>query len=91
MRASDSVGSRSVNISHEAMSSAAKVISSPPRGMSAEEWFNGIAPQLLDLLDGKGERELDRAASFIIGFGILGRKSYGAPGRNIILYFLNQC
>ncbi|TGO46418.1 hypothetical protein BCON_0326g00070 [Botryotinia convoluta] len=80
MKASDSVGSRSVNISHEAMSSASRLLSSPPQGMSAEEWFSGIAPQLFDLLDGKGEREMDKAASYIIGFGILGRKLYGAPG-----------
>lgn len=80
MKASDSVGSRSVNISHEAMSSASRLLSSPPQGMSAEEWFSGIAPQLFDLLDGEGEREMDKAASYIIGFGILGRKLYGAPG-----------
>ncbi|RAL60625.1 hypothetical protein DID88_009943 [Monilinia fructigena] len=80
MKASDSVGSRLVNISHEAMSSASRLLSSPPHGMSAEEWFGGIAPQLLDLLDGKGEKEMDKAASYIIGFGILGRKIYGAPG-----------
>ncbi|QSZ36032.1 hypothetical protein DSL72_007156 [Monilinia vaccinii-corymbosi] len=80
MKASDSVGSRSVNISHEAMSSASRLLSSPPQGMSAEEWFGGIAPQLFDLLDGKGGKEMDKAASYIIGFGILGRKIYGAPG-----------
>ncbi|KAI9645165.1 hypothetical protein NHQ30_005899 [Ciborinia camelliae] len=80
MKASDSVGSRAVNISHEAMSSASRLLSSPPQGMSAEEWFGGIAPQLFDLLDGKGEKEMDKVASYIIGFGILGRKIYGAPG-----------
>ncbi|ESZ93326.1 hypothetical protein SBOR_6307 [Sclerotinia borealis F-4128] len=80
MKASDSVGSRAVNISHEAMSSASRLLSSPPQGMSAEEWFGGIAPQLFDLLDGKGENEMDKAASYIIGFGTLGRKIYGAPG-----------
>lgn len=86
MKASDSVGSRAVNISHEAMNSASRLLSSPPQGMSAEEWFSSIAPQLFDLLDGKGEKEMDKAASYIIGFGILGRKIYGAPGRG--KYFL---
>ncbi|APA15463.1 hypothetical protein SS1G_13388 [Sclerotinia sclerotiorum 1980 UF-70] len=80
MKASDTVGSRAVNISHEAMSSASRLLSAPPHGMSAEKWFGGIAPQLFDLLDGKGEKEMDKAASYIIGFGILGRKLYGAPG-----------
>jgi hypothetical protein len=74
------VGSRSSNISHEALSSASRLLSSPPQFMSPEEWFNGIGPQLLELLDGKGEREMDKAAAYIIGFGILGRKMYGAPG-----------
>jgi hypothetical protein len=48
--------------------------------MSPERWFSGIAPQLFALLQGEGEPEMDRAAAFIIGFGILGRKQYGAPG-----------
>lgn len=48
--------------------------------MLPEDWFNGIAPQLLALLDGEGEPEMDKAAAFVIGFGILGRKQFGAPG-----------
>ncbi|PQE11474.1 putative protein required for cell viability protein [Rutstroemia sp. NJR-2017a BBW] len=76
----ETVGSRSSNISYEALSSASRLLSSPPQSMSPEEWFNGIGPQLLELLDGKGEREMDKAAAYIIGFGILGRKMYGAPG-----------
>jgi hypothetical protein len=78
----ETVGSRSSNISHEALSSASRLLSSPPQSMSPEEWFNGIGPQLLELLDGRGEREMDKAAAYIIGFGILGRKMYGAPGMN---------
>ncbi|KAM3066049.1 hypothetical protein ACMFMG_010613 [Clarireedia jacksonii] len=76
----ETMGSRSSNISHEALSSASRLLSSPPESMSPDEWFNGIGPQLLELLDGKGEREIDKAAAYIIGFGILGRKMYGAPG-----------
>jgi len=49
--------------------------------MEAEEWFRGIAPQLFCLLEGQGELELDHAAAFVIGFGILGRRQYGAPGK----------
>jgi hypothetical protein len=48
--------------------------------MSPTDWFSGIAPQLFSLLDGEGEPEMDKAAAFIIGFGILGRKQFGAPG-----------
>lgn len=48
--------------------------------MSPEKWFFGIAPQLLSLLDGEGEPEMDKASAFVIGFGILGRKQFGAPG-----------
>lgn len=67
-------------ISHEALNAASRLLSSPPSGMPPEKWFSGIAPQLFALLEGEGEPEMDRAAAFIIGFGILGRKQYGAPG-----------
>lgn len=71
---------RGANITHEALNAASRLISSPPVGMAPEDWFNGISPQLLSLLDGDGEPEMDRAAAFIIGFGILGKKQFGAPG-----------
>ena len=76
-------------ISHEALNAASRLLSSPPSGMPPEEWFTGIAPQLFALLEGEGEPEMDRAAAFVIGFGILGRKQYGAPGkfRFILLRF----
>jgi hypothetical protein len=78
---SESVGpGRGSNITHEALNAASRLISSPPVGMPPQDWFNGISPQLLSLLDGDGEPEMDRAAAFIIGFGILGRKQFGAPG-----------
>jgi hypothetical protein len=48
--------------------------------MPPTEWFNGIASQLFSLLDGEGEPQMDKAAAFIIGFGTLGRKQFGAPG-----------
>lgn len=72
--------SRGASISMEALSSASKLISSPPSNMSADTWFSGIAPQLLSLLDGEGGLELIKAASFIIGYGVLGRRQLGAPG-----------
>lgn len=71
---------KGAGISHEALNAASKLLSSPPGGMTAEEWYSGISPQLFALIDGEGEPEMDRAAAFIIGFGILGRKQYGAPG-----------
>lgn len=68
------------SISLEALDSASKLISSPPSGMSPDAWFAGIAPQLLELLDGQGGLEMVKASSYIIGYGILGRREYGAPG-----------
>ncbi|TVY34600.1 hypothetical protein LSUB1_G008554 [Lachnellula subtilissima] len=67
-------------ISHEALNAASRLLSSPPGGMAPDDWFSGIGPQLFSLLQGEGEPEMDKAAAFIIGFGILGRKQYGAPG-----------
>ncbi|KAE9380315.1 hypothetical protein N431DRAFT_395053 [Stipitochalara longipes BDJ] len=68
------------SISHEALNAVSRLLSSPPVSMSPEKWFHGIAPQLLSLLEGGGEPEMDKAAAFVIGFGILGRKQFGAPG-----------
>ncbi|KAH8597772.1 hypothetical protein B0O99DRAFT_616746 [Bisporella sp. PMI_857] len=67
-------------ITHEGLNAASRLLSTPPAGMSPDRWFDGISHQLLSLLEGEGEPEMDRVAAFIIGFGILGRKAYGAPG-----------
>ncbi|KAK7920675.1 hypothetical protein PG985_008697 [Apiospora marii] len=53
---------------------------SHPASVEADKWFSGIAPQLLELLDGKEGADLVKAAAYIIGYGILGRKQFGAPG-----------
>jgi len=71
---------RGSSISHEALNAASRLLSSPPVSMSPEKWFYGIAPQLFSLLEGEGEPEMDKAIAFVIGFGILGRKQFGAPG-----------
>ena len=73
-------GQKGSVISHEALNAASRLLSAPPDGMSQERWFSSLAPQLFSLLQGEGEIEMDRAAGFVIGFGILGRKQYGAPG-----------
>ncbi|ROW10718.1 hypothetical protein VPNG_05105 [Cytospora leucostoma] len=68
------------SITQEALSMAAKLIAYPPRSASPGEWYKGIAPQLLALLDGKDGPELMKVAAYVIGFGILGRRQTGAPG-----------
>jgi hypothetical protein len=73
--------SKGAPISLDALNSASRLISSPPKGYPPEKWFAGIAPQLIALIDGEGGLEMVKVASFIIGFGILGRREYGAPGR----------
>ncbi|CAK7219624.1 hypothetical protein SBRCBS47491_003916 [Sporothrix bragantina] len=67
-------------ITLEALKMATRLLASPPARATAEDWFRGIAPQLLSLLDGHDGLELAKVAAYVIGFGILGRKSYGAPG-----------
>ncbi|CAK7243912.1 MAG: hypothetical protein STHCBS139747_005442 [Sporothrix thermara] len=67
-------------ITLEALKMATRLLASPPARITAEDWFRGIAPQLLSLLDGHDGLELAKVAAYVIGFGILGRKSYGAPG-----------
>lgn len=77
---SQTAQSRGPNISLEALNSTSRLVSSPPNNMSPDEWFSGIAPQLLSLLDGEGGLEMVKVAAYIIGYGILGRKALGAPG-----------
>ncbi|KAI0007007.1 hypothetical protein F4779DRAFT_620082 [Xylariaceae sp. FL0662B] len=68
------------NITMEALKLASNLLSVPPAAVGPEKWFPGIAPQLLALLDGKDGKDLTKAAAYIIGFGVLGRKQLGAPG-----------
>jgi hypothetical protein len=80
---SQTTDSRGPSISLEALNAASRLISAPPSDFSPDAWFSAIAPQLFVLLDGEGGLELVKAASFIIGYGILGRKALGAPGTGI--------
>ncbi|KAI1411006.1 hypothetical protein F5Y13DRAFT_201749 [Hypoxylon sp. FL1857] len=68
------------NITMEALRLASNLLSTPPATVSPDQWFPGIAPQLLALLDGKDGPDLVKAAAYVIGFGVLGRKQFGAPG-----------
>jgi hypothetical protein len=68
------------SISHEAMQEVTKVLCALPLGWTAKRWFKLIGPQLLTILEDDSEPELKKVAAFIIGFGILGRQSYGARG-----------
>lgn len=68
------------NITHEALSMAAKLIAYPPKAVSPDTWYQKVAPQLLSLLDGQDGPELMKVGAFVIGFGILGRRQAGAPG-----------
>ncbi|EGX95540.1 protein required for cell viability, putative [Cordyceps militaris CM01] len=67
-------------ITHEAVAVATKLLSSVPVGMTAEYWFSGISAQVFALMDGTAGPDLARTAAQIVGFGILGKKAYGAPG-----------
>lgn len=68
------------NITMEAMRMATGLLATPPAGLTPEAWFPGIAPQLLALLDGSEGADLAKVAAYVMGFGILGRKQFGAPG-----------
>lgn len=68
-------------ITHEAVAVATRLLSSVPISMTPQAWFHGIAGQLFQLMDGSEGSELARTAAQIVGFGILGKKQFGAPGR----------
>ena len=63
----------------EILNHAAKLLSSVPSKVTPSEYFSTLAPQLFALLDEEGT-DMQRAAAYIIGNGILGRRIYGAPG-----------
>lgn len=69
------------NITQEALNMAAKMVAYPPSSVPEETWYRTIAPQLFNLLDGNDGPELMKVAAYVIGFGILGRKQSGAPGK----------
>lgn len=68
-------------ITHEAVALATKLLCSVPVSMTPQSWFQGISGQLFDLVDGKDGPDLSRTTAQIIGFGILGKKALGAPGK----------
>jgi hypothetical protein len=69
------------NITLEALKMAANLLAAPPSGVAPDMWYSGIAPQLLALLDGTEGSDLVKVAAYVIGFGILGRRQFGAPGK----------
>ncbi|KAL4800706.1 hypothetical protein BDV19DRAFT_396230 [Aspergillus venezuelensis] len=58
---------------------ASQLLSSVPQGMEAETYFKVIGPQLLTLILGE-DPDLRKAAAYIAGNGILGKRAFGAPG-----------
>ncbi|KAL4863984.1 hypothetical protein BDV12DRAFT_176818 [Aspergillus spectabilis] len=67
------------HITVNAIMHASRLLSSVPQGMEASDYFKVIGPQLLTLIDGD-DPDLRKAAAYIVGNGILGKKAYGAPG-----------
>ncbi|KAH7159678.1 hypothetical protein B0J13DRAFT_110580 [Dactylonectria estremocensis] len=77
---SSSAAKQGAAITHEAVAVATRLLSSVPASMTPRAWFSGISEQLLQLMDGEGGLELAKTAAQVVGYGILGRKQYGAPG-----------
>lgn len=77
---SGSRGKQGAAITHEAVAIATKLLSSVPVLMNAQEWFDGIAGQFMALFDGEAGPDVAKTAAQIVGFGILGKKQFGAPG-----------
>lgn len=75
------------NITHEAVAVATRLLSIVPSTLKAEEWFGAIGPQLLRLFDGEAGSDLAKTAAQIVGFGILGKKATGAPGKQVHCQF----
>ncbi|KAK2754842.1 hypothetical protein FQN54_006735 [Arachnomyces sp. PD_36] len=65
-------------ITVQAIMQISRLLSSVPSGMSTESYIRNIAPKLLALIDGD-DPDLKKVASYVIGSGILGKRSLGAP------------
>ncbi|KAI9836473.1 MAG: hypothetical protein M1819_001505 [Sarea resinae] len=78
--ATTSTVSQGPSLPIEALTQASKLLASVPSALTPDQYFSRIAPQLLDLLDSEAGPGMSKAASFIIGGGILNRRAYGAPG-----------
>lgn len=74
-------------ITHEAVAIATRLLSAVPASMTPQVWFNGISGQLFSLMDGDAGPDLAKTAAQIVGFGILGKKQLGAPGKMIMRRF----
>ncbi|KAF4980579.1 hypothetical protein FZEAL_3442 [Fusarium zealandicum] len=68
------------SITHEAVAVATRLLSSAPATMSPQAWFEGIADQLFKLIDGDAGPDMKKTAAQVVGYGILGKKQFGAPG-----------
>ncbi|EFE30356.1 protein required for cell viability, putative [Trichophyton benhamiae CBS 112371] len=66
-------------ITAQAIMQSSRILSSIPRGISPETFLTNVGPKLLSLLDGD-DMDLRKTASYIIGNGILPKRSIGAPG-----------
>jgi hypothetical protein len=71
------------NITLESLKMASTLLAIPPAGVTPDQWFPGIAPQLLALLDGKEGPDLVKVSAYVMGYGVLGRKQFGAPGMSL--------
>ncbi|KAF7717562.1 Uncharacterized protein PECH_006601 [Penicillium ucsense] len=63
----------------QGMMQISRLLSAVPQDTEPSIYFEAIAPQLLELLDGD-DIDMRRVASYTIGNGILGKRLYGAPG-----------
>ena len=63
----------------QAIMQISRLLSSVPQGVDPNVYFKTIAPQLLALIDGD-DPDLRKAASYVVGNGILGKRAYGAVG-----------
>ncbi|KAH6606725.1 hypothetical protein Trco_005878 [Trichoderma cornu-damae] len=73
-------GKQGAAITHEAVAVATKLLSSVPASLGAQQWFDGISGQLFALFDGEAGPDVAKIAAQIVGFGVLGKKQFGAPG-----------
>lgn len=68
------------SLTSDTLSEISNLLAAVPRNMTEQAYYTNISKQLFALLDGIAGLDLAKIAANVIGSGVLGRRSVGAPG-----------
>lgn len=78
-RYNSNIHTSGLTLSVEILDQISKLLAAVPSSLTPGAYFSALGPQLLQLLDST-DVAMKRAAAYVVGNGILGRRKYGSPG-----------